>query len=58
MFLSSRAADIAHKALGGALIAFSAFGAFNVASMIVFKYRRAQKADRLLEEETSDVRLE
>ncbi|KAI8927269.1 hypothetical protein BC831DRAFT_510957 [Entophlyctis helioformis] len=53
LLASQKAADMAHKAVGGVLIAFSAFGAFNVVNMVIFKVRQARKADRLLEAETS-----
>ncbi|KAJ3089040.1 hypothetical protein HK102_007359 [Quaeritorhiza haematococci] len=42
--LSTRLANVAHKVIGGGLIAFTAFGIFNAGSMFHHIYRKAEKA--------------
>jgi hypothetical protein len=51
MFLS-RAADILQKTTTSILIGMTLFGTFNAISMIEYKMRKKELADKILEEET------
>ncbi|KAH6563992.1 hypothetical protein BASA50_010987 [Batrachochytrium salamandrivorans] len=51
----SRVADVLHKIVGVSLFTVTLVGSVNIGSMFFFKYRQANLAERLLEEETADV---
>ncbi|KAK5666576.1 hypothetical protein BDV3_006126 [Batrachochytrium dendrobatidis] len=52
---ATKVADVLHKIVGGSLFVFTVFGAFNMVNMFIYKNRRANLAEQLLQEETADV---